>query len=66
MNKVMLRLVSGEDVYYGLCGELMKADTILMEIKDNPFIEVEDKKGMVLTIFPDKVIGCYTKENTIF
>lgn len=66
MKKVILRLVTGEDVYYGLCDDWMEADTILMEIKDKPFINVTDKKDRILTIFPDKVVGCYIKKNGIF
>ena len=44
LNKAMLRLVTGEDVCYGLFDEWLEADTILMEIKDKPFIKVTDKK----------------------
>ena len=66
MNKAMLRLVTGEDVHYDFCDDWIEADTILMEIKDKPFIKVTDKKDRVLTIFPDKVIGCYIKKNGIF
>ena len=62
----MLRLVTGEDVHYDFCDDWIEADTILMEIKDKPFIKVTDKKDRVLTIFPDKVIGCYIKKNGIF
>lgn len=66
MKKVILRLVTGEDVYYGLFDDWIEADTILMEIKDKPFIKVTDKKDRVLTIFQDKVVGCYIKKNGIF
>lgn len=66
MNEVMLRLVTGEDVSYGFFDDWMEADTILMEIKDKPFIKVTDKKDRVLTIFPDKVIGCYIKKRRMF
>lgn len=66
LNKAMLRLVTGEDVCYGLFDEWLEADTILMEIKDKPFIKVTDKKDRVLTIFPDKVIGCYMKKRRMF
>lgn len=66
MNKAMLRLVTGEDVHYDFCDDWIEADTILMEIKDKPFIKVTDKKDRVLTIFPDKVIGCYIKKRRMF
>lgn len=66
MNKVMLKLVTGEDVYYKFCDDWTQADTILMEIKDKSFSEVTDKKDRALTIFPDKVIGCYIKKNGLF
>ena len=57
----MLRLVTGEDVHYDFCDDWIEADIILMKIKDKPFIKVTDKKDRVLTIFPDKVVGCYIK-----
>lgn len=66
LNKAMLRLVTGEDVQYGFFDDWIEADTILMEIKDKPFIKVTDKKDRVLTIFPDKVIGCYIKKRRMF
>lgn len=66
MNKAMLRLVTGEDVCYDFCDDWIEADTILMEIKDKPFIKVTDKKDRVLTIFSDKVIGCYIKKRRMF
>ncbi len=62
----MLRLVTGEDVLYDFCDDWIEVDTILMEIKDKPFIKVTDKKDRVLTIFPDKVIGCYIKKRRMF
>lgn len=49
LNKAMLRLVTGEDVHYDFCDDWIEADTILMEIKDKPFIKVTDKKDRVLT-----------------
>lgn len=66
MKEVMLRLVTGEDVSYGFFDDWIEADTILMEIKDKPFIKVTDKKDRVLTIFPDKVVGCYIKKRRMF
>lgn len=66
MKEAMLRLVTGEDVRYDFCDDWIEADTILMEIKDKPFIKVTDKKDKVLTIFPNKVVGCYIKKNGIF
>ena len=66
MNEAMLRLVTGEDVHYDFCDDWMEVDTILMEIKDEPFIKVTDKKDRVLTIFPDKVVGCYIKKRRMF
>jgi len=66
LNKAMLRLVTGEDVYYGLFDGWLEADTIIMEIKDKPFITVTDKKDRILTIFPDKVVGCYIKKTRMF
>lgn len=62
LNKVILKLVTGEDVYYGLCGKRVQAETILMKIKDESFIKVTDSKGKVFTIFLDKVVGCYIKK----
>lgn len=62
----MLRLVTGEDVQYGFCGVFLKADAVLMEIKDKTFIKVTDEKGRRLTIFSDKVVGCYIKKNGLF
>jgi hypothetical protein len=52
LNKVMLRLVTGEDVYYDLCDGWLEADTILMEIKDKPFIKVTDKKRQGINYLP--------------
>ena len=66
LNEATLRLVTGEDVHYDFCDDWIEADTILMEIKDKPFIKVTDKKDRVLTIFPDKVIGCYIKKRRMF
>lgn len=61
MNKVMLKLVTGEDVYYKFCDDWTQADTILMEIKDLSFVTVIDSKDKAFTIYTDKVVGCYIK-----
>ena len=62
MNEVMLRLVAGEDVHYRFCNEFTKDESVLDEIKyGKSYIKVTDEKGRRLTIFPNKVVGCYIK-----
>lgn len=66
MYKAILKLVTGEEMCYGTFEEWMQAETILVEIKDNPFIKVTDKKGKIWIITPDKVIGCHMEKKRIF
>lgn len=59
INEIRLRLVTGEDVYYGVCGDYLKEEAVLAEIKKKPYIKVTDDDGIRLTIYPNKVVGCY-------
>lgn len=64
--KAILKLVTGEDMYYGTFEEWMQAETILTEIKDKPFVKVTDKKGKMWIITLDKVIGCHMEKKRVF
>lgn len=60
-NEIRLILVTGEDVYYGVCGNFLKPQDVLAEIKDKPYIKVTSYRDERITIYPDKVVGCYIK-----
>lgn len=60
-NEIRLILVTGEDVYYGFCGNYLMAEDVLNGIKDKPYIKVTDKDGTRIAVYPDKVVGCYIK-----
>lgn len=64
--RAILKLVTGENMYYGTFEEWMDAETILMEIKDKPFVKVTDKKGKMWIIIPGKIIGCHMEKKRIF
>lgn len=62
-NEIRLILVTGEDVYYGVCGNFLKPQEVLAEIKGKPYIKVAYKNERI-AIYPDKVVGCYIKEQS--
>ena len=66
MYRVILKLVTGENVYYDYCDEWTQVDTILMKIKGLPFVTVIDSKDKIFTVYTDKVVGCYMEKNRIF
>lgn len=57
MYTAILKLVTGEEVYYGNFEERIPAETVLLEIMDKPIITVKEKTGRTLFIYTDKVIG---------
>lgn len=60
-NEIRLILVTGEDVYYGVCGNFLKPQEVLTEIKAKPYIRVTYRDERV-AIYTDKVVGCYIKK----
>ena len=66
LYRVILKLVTGENVYYDFCDEWTQADTILMKIKGLPFVTVIDSKDKIFTVYTDKVVGCYMKKKRVF
>lgn len=66
MYTAILKLVTGEEVYYGNFEEWVPAKTILLEIMDKPIITVKEKTGRTLYIYTDKVIGTTAKQKKIF
>jgi hypothetical protein len=66
MYTAILRLVTGEEVYYGNFEERIPAETVLLEIMDKPIITVKEKTGRTLFIYTDKVIGTTKYQKKVF
>lgn len=66
MYTAILKLVTGEEVYYGNFEERIPAETVLLEIMDKPIITVKEKTGRTLFIYADKVIGTTKYQKKIF
>lgn len=66
MYTAILKLVTGEEVYYGNFEERISAETVLLEIMDKPIITVKEKTGRTLFIYTDKVIGTTKYQKKIF
>lgn len=66
MYTAILKLVTGEEVYYGNFEERIPAETVLLEIMEKPIITVREKTGRTLFIYTDKVIGTTKYQKKIF
>lgn len=66
MYTAILKLVTGEEVYYGNFEERIPAETVLLEIMDKPIITVKEKTGRTLFIYTDKVIGTTKYQKKVF
>ena len=66
MYTAILKLVTGEEVYYENFEERIPAETVLLEIMDKPIITVKEKTGRTLFIYTDKVIGTTKYQKKIF
>lgn len=66
MYTAILKLVTGEEVYYGNFEQRIPAETVLLEIMDKPIITVREKTGRTLFIYTDKVIGTTKYQKKVF
>ena len=60
MHALILKLVSGDVVYYGRDSSGQPSDEILKRIMKKEYINVEDDDGRHATILTNKIVGCYT------
>ncbi len=66
LYKAILKLITGEKVYYGPVNLLWTSEEILKRIFKHKFIHVKNEHNVSLVVCTDKIVGCFEYKKSMY